>query len=329
MISTITNFIVVAVLAFICILASATIIVIAKITNKNLPKVYWIIYLICFIAFMAAILTIPLIGYDFKNEGLYLLVIFLVTAAAFVGCITYSSYVSKLQEIDKVIEKRLEYRKLTAKTVAEQNGIEYIPEIRYEDINNIANGTTRYSLKNSKYILLSPLNNGEGIDYIEWVENASLNDLSVSSVKVVLANKNCFLGISNLDEILKQMISLYSDNIDKDVFISSAGFAIKLEDEIKAPYKGKAKLVLTDKAILNGNVSSTEKLETKKKCINIFLDFYLTLNFGNVFRNNEELDRQLREFNSEVIAKGLREFRRAYGMRYNKYIQKIHDLNAE
>ena len=142
----------------------------------------------------------------------------------------------------------------------------------------------------------------------------------------ILSNEDCFKGITNLGEILGQMIDLYANNLDNEVFISSAGFAIKLEDEVEMPYLGRAKLVLTNKSILNRDVgfSEEEKFEAKKKCINTFLGIYLKPNFGVIFENNKELNEKLRRFNLEVVKRGLRDrsiTTTAY--RCNQYIQNV------
>lgn len=335
--STITIFNVARVLAGFCILISIARIIIVFVAHKNIPKVLRAIHTMIALVFLGVVVSIPiLIGYNFKNEELYLLLMFLLTTAAFVACIACSLYVPKLQAIDEAVERRLEYRKLTAKTFAEQNGIEYIPSVEQEDVTNYETNSEEEPtqhitqlLVKYNYVSFLPINDGKDSKPIEWVKEVTSEDFAVPYLGEVLTNTDLFNGITNLEEILEQMISLYSDNIGKDVFISPYDFALKLKGEIKENYQGPAELVITNQTVLNSKVSSTEKLEMKKNCINTFLDVFLTLNFGEVFRKNKALDKKLRDFNAKVIEKGLRRHEVTIKATYNKDVQRIQNLEIK
>lgn len=118
---------------------------------------------------------------------------------------------------------------------------------------------------------------------------------------LVIKNSNAFTEIENLDEILLEMVKLYSSALDDKIALNPFGFMLKLEDEIQKDYKGKASLVLTDRAI------AKQTNESRKLCINIFLDHFIGWNFGLSVNRNEELESELIKLNNKVIEKGLRE----------------------
>lgn len=331
MISTVNSFYVAEVLAILCIFISLIRIIIVLIAHKNIPAIWREVHIAIAIMFLVVTTSIPINGYTFRYESIYLLVTLFIVTVIFAINIAYSMYVPRLQEIDSIVKKKLEYRQLTAETFAKQSKIEYIPEIVYENA-TIDNEVIKkqYFLKDGKYLMFSPLNTAKGAKPIEWVmENTrreAEEETSDLLLDEILSNEDCFKGITNLGEILGQMIDLYANNLDNEVFISSAGFAIKLEDEVEMPYLGRAKLVLTNKSILNRDVgfSEEEKFEAKKKCINTFLGIYLKPNFGVIFENNKELNEKLRRFNLEVVKRGLRDrsiTTTAY--RCNQYIQNV------
>lgn len=68
-------------------------------------------------------------------------------------------------------------------------------------------------------------------------------------------NQSSFKNITNLSEILLQMVRLYAKYIDENVFIGSFGFAIKLDEEVRPDYVGRATLVMTDFASKTSGLS--------------------------------------------------------------------------
>lgn len=117
---------------------------------------------------------------------------------------------------------------------------------------------------------------------------------------LVFKNTNAYSEIENLDELLIEMVKLYSKALDDKITFNPFCFMLKLEDEIEENYQGKASLVLTDQAIVKPNNSNMEYF------INRFLDHFIGWNFGLSVNRNEELKNELIKLNTKVIDKGLR-----------------------
>lgn len=195
-----------------------------------------------------------------------------------------------------------DYQNITAEDFALQNGIEYISDITQEKISsNIYSVNNYYAIKN-KYILLYPPNDGQPTCPFQWY------GIFDEKYRIIMNNQSSFKEITNLSEIILQMVNLYSKYIDEDIFISWNGFAIKLEDEVTPDYHGRATFVLTKDSIRNNKVKPEKIIEAKKYFINDFLDHYIGWNFGVVVTNNPELQKALVDFNRLVIKKGLREY---------------------
>ena len=186
------------------------------------------------------------------------------------------------------------YHDITADMIAAENGMECIHSIT-EWKKGDDNG---FYARKGMYILMYPANDGYPTCPFKWYTGKG---------ELIMDNQSSFKCITNLDEIILDMIKLYTKYIDADVFISSLGFAMKLEDEVCPEYIGKAKLALAKEAILNHKVKPEEKEKAKKYCINYFLDHYIGWNFGVVIKSNSELEKALIELNELVISKGLRE----------------------
>lgn len=202
------------------------------------------------------------------------------------------------------IKERLNenFQKITAKDVATENGMEYILDARGKKIKGEKKGINRLYAGKGKYILLHPANDGMPTCPIEWYGKFD------GKTQKIIDNQSSFKSITNLSEIILQMVKLYAKYIDDNVFIASQGFAIKLEDNICPDYHGKATLVLTQDSIRNNKVKPAQIIEAKKYFINDFLDHYIGWNFGVAVKSNPELEKALIEFNNLVITKGLREY---------------------
>ena len=195
----------------------------------------------------------------------------------------------------------IDFQKITAKKVATENGIEYIPKAYGKKIHSNAKFVNQIYAKKGNFILLHPANDGMPTCPIEWYGKFD------GKSKMIMDNQAAFNCITNLSDILLQMVRLYSKYIDYNVFISSAGFAIRLDDEVYPNYIGKASFVLTHDAIQNNKVKPSQVIEAKKHFLNDFLDHFIGWNFGMAVKNNPQLEKELLEFNNLVISKGLRE----------------------
>ncbi len=199
----------------------------------------------------------------------------------------------------KLFKKRSQFSKITAEQIAKENHLDYIGNPISQKTNQSENFTNSYYAKEDKYILLYPPNDGMPTCPFKWYTSEKV---------LILNNQNAFKSITNLDDIIIQMIELYTKYIDSDVFIASYGFAIKLKDTIHSDYTGSATLTLTDDSIRNAKVDSSDILEAKKYFLNDFLDHYIGWNFGVIINKSEKLKKAINEFNTLVIQKGLREY---------------------
>ncbi len=196
----------------------------------------------------------------------------------------------------------LGYKTINAENIALENDIEYISKVKVKKMDKKNEGVNRVFVGEGKYILLHPANDGLPTCPIEWYGRFKRKP------KMIMDNQSSFKEIINLSSLLLQMIRLYVKYIDEDIFIASAGFAARLDDEIKAKYIGKASLVLTKDSIRNDKVKVDQVFEAKKYFINEFLDHYIGWNFGIAIKNDSELQKELNLFNDLVISKRLREY---------------------
>ena len=192
------------------------------------------------------------------------------------------------------------FQKITAKDIATENGIDYIPSVTEKKYNSGEQYANQFYAENGCYILLHPANDGMPTCPFEWYGEFD------GEPKMLMDNQSSFKNITNLSEILLQMVRLYAKYIDEDVFIGSFGFAIKLNEEVKPDYVGRATLAMTDFAIQNKRVKLKQVVDAKRYCINEFLDHFIGWNFGVAVKSNSQLEKELLEFNSLVISKGLR-----------------------
>ena len=194
-----------------------------------------------------------------------------------------------------------DFQKITAKKVATENGIEYISKATGKKLHSNEKYVNQVYAVKGNYILLHPANDGMPTCPIEWYGKFDGEN------KMIMDNQSSFKCITNLSDIILQMVRLYAKYIDDDMFIASAGFAIRLDDEVCPDYTGKASFVLTDDAIRNNKVKPDQVIEAKKYFLNDFLDHFIGWNFGVAVKSNPQLERELLEFNNLVISKGLRE----------------------
>lgn len=197
---------------------------------------------------------------------------------------------------------KVKFQRITAKQVAADNGIEYVSDAKGRKMNSEHGSVNRFYAREGKYILLYPANDGMPTCPFEWWW------IFDGKPQMIMDNQHSFKGITNLSEIILQMINLYTKYIDDDMFIACAAFAIRLDEEVHPNYHGKATLVLTKDSIRNNKVKPKEIIEAKKYFINKFLDHYIGWNFGVVITSNPELEKAIIDFNNLVIEKGLREY---------------------
>ena len=125
--------------------------------------------------------------------------------------------------------------------------------------------------------------------------------------KLVLTNRKAFSEIENLDSILLQMVKIYSHALDKKIVIDPYYFMLELSSRLAPNYRGKAKLVATEKAIMNPKLSTFNFDRANTYFINQFLDHFIGWNFGLSVNRNEKLKEELNKLNEKVIKMKLRE----------------------
>ena len=165
----------------------------------------------------------------------------------------------------------------------------------------------------SNLVFFYPLNDGEPTCTFSFYENE----------KLVLDNRSEYSQISNLDEIIRQMVKLYNQALDSRIVLDPYYFMLELKDDICEDYHGKVELVITEKAIRNQKLNETNFDEANKYYINHFLDHFIGWNFGLSVNRNEALKKELEELNNKVIDMGIREYAgsglEVYGYEYEAY----------
>ena len=143
-----------------------------------------------------------------------------------------------------------------------------------------------------------PLNDGMPTCGFEFYKNGEL----------VIDNDKEYSQISNLDEILLQMVRIFNQSLDNRIVLDPYYFMLELTDEPCKDYKGNVSLVITEKAIRNQKLNDNNFDEATKYFINHFLDHFIGWNFGLSVNRNEDLKRELEELNEKVIDMGIREW---------------------
>ena len=124
----------------------------------------------------------------------------------------------------------------------------------------------------------------------------------------MLHNQNVYSEITNLDEIILQIVRIFNKSLDEAIVLDPYYFMLKLNDEVKENYKGSATLVITEKAIRNQKLNEKNFDEATKYFINHFLDHFIGWNFGVSVNRNETLKEELLILNNKVIEMGIREY---------------------
>lgn len=274
-------------------------------SNKfTIPKSYVNMYSWFVVTFVCLLFLSVKVGYYFNYEGEVLATLTAIDSLWVVFIITHLKQ-DKWRELPlrKMLlrkiatEKDLEYRKLTSKDFAMANRIEYIPNVIVRERPSVQR--KKYVARDNRYILLKPYRNGDKATVVEWY--GEKNDCFFK----ILDNYDSFKSITNLEEILFQIITLYTDFIDRDIFIDFTGFAIKLEDEVTENYQGRATLVITDELIQNDNVEYEDRYIAKKYYLNSFIIHFIGWNFSDIARNNVLVKLGLTELKKLARDRGL------------------------
>lgn len=184
------------------------------------------------------------------------------------------------------------YQEYTSKKFAAMKKIQYISKIDVQELIK-SSEVKRVIAEKKEYVLFKPLYGSNGkLTNLEWYGEFS-EDSAAVEYRRILTNQDSFSCITNLEQILDQLIELYIDSVNDDWFINPYGFALELEGKIVSEYQGKARLVITDKVILNKKVEYDQKEAYKKKLIDEFLEDFIGANFIKIIADNPKLKKQL------------------------------------
>lgn len=159
-------------------------------------------------------------------------------------------------------------------------------------------GINRYNIDDNNLVFFYPVNDGMPTCPFEFYKDG----------KKVLHNQHEYSEITNLDEIILQLVRMFDKSLDEGIVLDPYYFMLKLEDEVKPNYKGKASLVVTEKAIRNQKLNENNFEEATAYFINHFLDHFIGWNFGVSVNRDETLRNELEALNEKVIRKGIREY---------------------
>ena len=155
-----------------------------------------------------------------------------------------------------------------------------------------------FNMDEDNMIYFYPLNDGMPTCNFYFYKNG----------KLVFGNYGEYSNITNLDDILLQMVRIYDKALDYDIVLNPYYFMLKLTDDIHSNYRGEAKLFITDKVVMNPTLNDNNKDEANRYFVNKFLDHFMGWNFGVSINRNELLKEELEKLNNKVINMGLREY---------------------
>ena len=159
------------------------------------------------------------------------------------------------------------------------------------------NGVNAFEVNND-LVYLYPLNDGMPTYRFDFYKGGQL----------ILSNKREFQEITNLDEIILEMVRIFNCSLESDIVLDPYYFMLELTDGLCKDYHGKAKLVITDRTIRNRLLNDDNFVKARNYYINLFLDHFIGWNFGVSVNRNDELKNELEELNNKVIDMGIREY---------------------
>lgn len=217
-----------------------------------------------------------------------------------------------------------EYQKINVRAFADKYDLDYISVIS-GDVIESDDFCERIIAKDNKYIRFYPYNDGYTYSRKkQWFGKFIIKgDEWIVRYLMIMDSKKAFSNITNLKEILMQMIELYWDSVDTDVFMDPYEFGLMLEDEPAEGYVGRARLVITADTIKNRKIEVDEKEHARQYYLNRFLDSFMGWNFGAIIEQDVELQVRLNQLNELAILKGIRKPRFHSGeLEFNDYVKR-------
>lgn len=203
--------------------------------------------------------------------------------------------VDKSMCVEVKSESQIQQQKLEqVKEIADYLNLNF----NFHDLNKINKEHVNAFEISNNLVYFYPLNDGMPRCGFEFYKND----------KLIIDNDKEYSQISNLDEILLQMVRIFNQSLDNRIVLDPYYFMLELTDEICENYHGSANLVITEKAIRNQKLNEENFDEATKYFINHFLDHFVGWNFGVSVNRNDVLKRELEELNEKVIDMGIREW---------------------
>ena len=179
--------------------------------------------------------------------------------------------------------------------VVDTLGIKYHP---YDVLSSVMNSSNLICFTIQKNLIyFYPRNDGS-------VKNACI----FSNTNRVITNEHNFQEITNLDEILIEMVRIYNIALDENIVLDPYAFMLELTPPLNKDYHGNGTLVLSDKAIVSKSLGRLAIKDAQKEYINHFLDHFMGWNFGVSINRNDQLREDLNELNKRVIKLGIRKY---------------------
>ncbi len=200
------------------------------------------------------------------------------------------SMCEEVKSESQIQQQKLEQVKKIADSLNLKYNLHNLKKIKKEYVN-------AFEISNN-LVYFYPLNDGMPTCGFEFYKNGEL----------VIDNDKEYSQVSNLDEILLQMVRIFNQTLDNRIVLDPYYFMLELIDEPCKDYHGNGNLVITEKAIRNQKLNEENFDEATKYFINHFLDHFVGWNFGVSVNRNEVLKRELEELNDKVIDMGIREW---------------------
>ncbi len=160
-------------------------------------------------------------------------------------------------------------------TIANSLGL----KLCYHNLEKIKKEYTNAFEISNNLVYFYPLNDGYPTCSFEFYQNG----------KLIIDNDKEYSQISNLDDIILQMVRIFNQSLDKGIVLDPYYFMLELTDKVRKNYNGSANLIITEKAIRNQKLNYENFDEAQKHFINHFLDHFIGWNFGLSVNRNETL----------------------------------------
>lgn len=182
--------------------------------------------------------------------------------------------------------------------IADSLGLEFAQYKLMTRVQNYGPKVNRFNINKDNMIFFYPVNDGTPTCPFKFYKGNAL----------VIDNQCVFKEITNLDEIILQMVRVFDKALDEKIILNPYRFMLKLTGEVESDYMGDATLVITDKAIMNNSLKKEDLDGATKYFINRFLDHFIGWNFGVSVNRNETLKKELEALNQKVIDMKIRKY---------------------